>query len=906
MTYRKVFRLPKMAKGDRVLIEFEGAKQAAEVFVNGRSVVLSEDGITAFGADITSFLVEGQNTIEVHTDNDWGYRQRSTNSHYQWNNKNFNVNYGGLTKNVRLHIVPAVHQTLPLYSSMHTTGQYIYATNFDMARHAADIHAETQVVNTSEQSVKTHLSVAIEDRDGNIVARFEGSETTIPAGQTVSLSASKRVGDLHFWSWGYGYLYKVRTTVGTDEVTTVTGFRQTAYEQGAVWLNGRAIHMHGYAQRSTNEWPGVGNCVPAWLADYGNQLCVDGGGNLVRWMHITPSKQEIESCDRVGLIQAMPAGDAEADVSDIRWTHRVEVMRDAIIYNRNNPSILFYECGNKGITREHYLEMKALRDEFDPHGGRAIGSREMLDIFESEYGGEMLYVNKSATRPMWMMEYCRDEGYRKYWNSWSYPFHPQGQGPLYRNAPADAYNHNSDELAVELVRRWYDYWLERPGTSSTVCAGGAKIIFADTQTHCRGEMNYRTSGVVDAMRIPKDAFFTHQVMWDGWVDDLRPHVYIMGHWNYQEGEKLPTVYVVSNEGEPNLLINGTPVDVNPEPLYHFLYAYRNLPYQAGRIEARTAHASYAIETTGEPAALRLTPIVNPAGWKADAADVALVEYEVVDAQGRRCPLDDRAVTFSLQGPAEWRGGIAQRQMWKPGDGPQHQSDNMAFSTTLPVEAGVNRVMLRSMRAAGPIMLTAKADGLSEATLTLHTVPFKSTDGLSLQMPTDGVAGNLSRGETPSTPSFTQSGRDISIKSAIAGCRNETIVYTYDGNERTTWASDGKLENAWITFRLAEKRPVAELVMKMGDWRNKSYPVEVVANGKVVWRGNTPKSLSYIHIPLSDVVADELTVRLVGATYDGDAFGAVRELDSKNDDKTARGGTILRIVEAQFVEHIKAI
>ena len=117
-------------------------------------------------------------------------------------------------------------------------------------------------------------------------------------------------------------------------------------------------------------------------------------------------------------------------------------MRDAIIYNRNNPSILFYECGNKGISREHMIEMKAIRDQYDPFGGRAIGSREMLDIREAEYGGEMLYINKSEHHPMWATEYCRDEGLRKYWDEYSYPFHKEGDGPLHRNQPATDYNHN--------------------------------------------------------------------------------------------------------------------------------------------------------------------------------------------------------------------------------------------------------------------------------------------------------------------------------------------------------------------------------------------------------------------------------------------------------------------------------
>ncbi len=125
---------------------------------------------------------------------------------------------------------------------------------------------------------------------------------------------------------------------------------------------------------------------------------VEANANLVRWMHVTPWKQDVESCDHVGLIQAMPADDAEKDCTDVRREQRKALMRDAIIYNRNNPSILFYECGNESISRE------------------------------SEYGGEMLYINKSAHHPMWAMEYCRDEELRKYWDDYSYPFHKDGEG----------------------------------------------------------------------------------------------------------------------------------------------------------------------------------------------------------------------------------------------------------------------------------------------------------------------------------------------------------------------------------------------------------------------------------------------------------------------------------------------
>ena len=563
--YRKTFFLTENGElrtlTSKFFIEFEGARQGADVWVNGQKVGFSDNGVMAFGFDITPFVKEGENVIAVRCDNSWTYRDRIRNNRYQWNDNNFNANYGGLPKNVWLHVTGKLYQTLPLYSNLGTTGVYVYATNFDIPGRKAMICVESQVKNDDNRAHAFRLQVVVKDVDGQEVARFYGADELLPPGQTVLVKAAAQVANLHFWSWGYGYLYTVETSLvadgsAVDEVATRTGFRKTAFKDGKIWLNDRVMMVHGYAQRTSNEWPGVGISVPAWLSDYSNGLMVESGANMVRWMHVTPWKQDVESCDRVGLPQAMPAGDAEKDVEGPRWEQRTALMRDAIIYNRNNPSILFYESGNESISREHMLEMKAIRDQYDPCGGRAIGSREMLDIDEAEYGGEMLYINKSKKHPMWAMEYCRDEGLRKYWDEQSYPYHKEGDGPLYRGNPALEYNHNMDQFAVEMVRRWYDYWRERPATGTRVSSGGVKIVFSDTNTHHRGEKHYRTSGVVDAMRIPKDAFFVHQVMWNGWVEPEEPRTYIVGHWNYDNSQLRKPVYVVSTADSVELFLNG--------------------------------------------------------------------------------------------------------------------------------------------------------------------------------------------------------------------------------------------------------------------------------------------------------------------------------------------------------------
>ena len=447
--YRKRFTLPESAAGQRVVVEFEGCRLAADVVVNGKAVGYSENGVMAFGFDITDYLVDGENLIEVKTDNSWNYREREYNASLQWNSKNFYSNYGGLNKNVWLHVLPKIHQTLPIYSNLGTTGVYVYAKDFDIAARKATICVESEVQNDGTAIVKDALKVIVTDMDGQTVATFEGGESTLtPFSKRSVLKAEQTVSGLHFWSWGYGYLYKVKTVVASDTVTTVTGFRKTEFKDGIFYLNDRAMMVHGYAQRTTNEWPGAGSAVPAWVSDLSNDMFVKSGGNVVRWMHVCPWKQDVESCDRVGLIQAMPAGDAEGDSKGRQWTCRKEVMRDAIIYNRNAPSIIFYECGNHGISREHMQEMQAIRNQYDPNGGRAMGSREMLDIDEAEYGGEMLYINKSKTKPVWMMEYCRDEGARAFWNSWSYPYHQQGYDQLYYNYQANGTEKQFDHISA--------------------------------------------------------------------------------------------------------------------------------------------------------------------------------------------------------------------------------------------------------------------------------------------------------------------------------------------------------------------------------------------------------------------------------------------------------------------------
>lgn len=120
--------------------------------------------------------------LAVRIDNAWDYREKFTNTKFQWNDRNFNANYGGITKNVKLHAAGKLYQTLPLYSTLGTTGVYIYAQDFDIAGKTARITAESQVRNEHPTAQTFEYEVVLKETDGTVVKTFKGYPCTITPG----------------------------------------------------------------------------------------------------------------------------------------------------------------------------------------------------------------------------------------------------------------------------------------------------------------------------------------------------------------------------------------------------------------------------------------------------------------------------------------------------------------------------------------------------------------------------------------------------------------------------------------------------------------------------------------------------------------------------------------------------
>ncbi|HEY2827215.1 MAG TPA: DUF4982 domain-containing protein, partial [Pirellulales bacterium] len=529
------------------------------------------------------------------------------------------------------------------------------------------------------------------------------------------------------------------------------------------------VWLTGYAMRSANDWPGLGGAYPDWMHDFTLAMLRLSNANYVRWMHVAPQRADSDACDRLGIVQVCPAGDKERLVTGRQWDQRAEVMRDTMIFYRNSPSIFFWEAGNTIVTPEQMQQMVQMRKKLDPHGGRVMGTRDndQPDANKaltpvSEYYGVMIgqapqtdritsddifrgySISRRDKAPLIETEDFRDEAGRNIWDDFSPPhfgFKPK-TGQM-GGRPVDTWHWNSETFALAGAARYTSYVRNRIDNTDPAHAKWSaycSIYFADSDADGRQQGSYvlRVSGKVDGVRIPKSLYYVSRVM-----QSEQPDIHIIGHWNYPSDTKK-TIYVAASHCDSvELFVNGESLGTQNKPLRFvdhfgdkshasfsagddtgFIYAFENVVFAPGTIKAVATKdgkviAQQELQTAGEAKAIKLTLHTGPQGLHADGSDVALVDFEVVDDQGRRCPTDEARVDFSITGPAIWRGGVNAAKL---------ESTNNLY---LDTECGINRIAIRSTTTSGAITLTANRAGLQSATITIHSKPVDIQDGLTL-------------------------------------------------------------------------------------------------------------------------------------------------------------------------------
>lgn len=765
--YRKAFVAPEAWRGKKVFIEFQAVRQVADVYLNGTLLGTSKSGFVPFGFDLTPGLnIGATNVLALLCDNRFmkdpagegeslAQISAAVNTaipenvadlradQIPWNNPHWHPAHGGIYRDVLIYVTDPLHISLPLYSFLKTAGPYVYATG--ISEKSATFHCELPVQNEQTQPAYTTARVEVTDHNGKRVLTLEQTRSIAAAGgETFAFSGV--VQNSLLWESDFPHLYRITCSLIVkgqvmDSTEIPFGIRIVRFDRATGFsINGHHVKLHGWGQKPTDEWPGLGAAQPDWVHFYTLKQMKDAGANWVRWGHCAAGPSLIQTCDELGLMVEQPGVDGESDTRGAAWKVRADAFRDTLIYFRNDPSILIWEGGNQKVSLGHVQELRGLMDKWDAHGGRAYAHRRpdaidahYMDVDIGTEGGREI-----ASLPVVEGEYDREESPRRIWDDFS----PPNFG--YPEAKGQAYDLTSEQFAVNEITQ-YVQKLGAPGH-----CGGANWIFSDSTSGGRDAAEVaRASGEVDGVRLPKEAYYVCRVMFR---DDAQVH--IIGHWTYPAGTKK-NVYVAANADEVELLLNGKSLGRGTKS-DNYLFTFRNVQWEPGELkavayESSRAVATNSLRTAGAPVALKLTPISGPDGWVADGSDITLVDVEAIDEKGERCPTFQKRVDFAVEGPAVWRGGY--------NSGRAHSIDQ----PFLDLECGINRIALRSTRESGQVTLTAKCEGLRAAILVLNSKAFPAQDGFSLELPkmpaiivpktrNDSVLSKAAAPSHPSAPS----------------------------------------------------------------------------------------------------------------------------------------------------------
>jgi beta-galactosidase len=345
--YRKHFTLPTTYSGRQILLEFQGISYVAHFYVNGQLVGYNESSFGPSGIDITPYVVFGSdNVIAVDVNNNELYATVGYNGDGLPGGSPFNVDMGGINRDVTLHITDKAHLTKPLYRNLGTQGTYIFPTNIDTLNKTATINVQAEVKNDYTTSQTITCNSVVVDATGTQVLSLSGGSQTIAAGQTFVFDETANMTGVHFWDPSFPYLYQVYTiltlngqTVDVDEVTT--GFRTYVFNPSfGLEINGhpvypqrvRAAHIHGMARR------GYAGRLAERLRFPDDQERATR--TFMRAMQCAPHLEQVQAADRYGVVMVVPSAYSEDDQPDAnKWQEDLDIMRDNTIYFRNDPSV---------------------------------------------------------------------------------------------------------------------------------------------------------------------------------------------------------------------------------------------------------------------------------------------------------------------------------------------------------------------------------------------------------------------------------------------------------------------------------------------------------------------------------------------------------------------------------------
>jgi beta-galactosidase len=704
--YRKHFRLDSSQEGQKVEIQFDGVYDNSEVWINGQFVGRRPYGYIPFNYDLTPFLkFGGENVLSVRVDH-----SRFADSRWYTGS--------GIYRHVRLHITKPLH--------IATWG--IVVTTPKVSTNSASVHVETTLINDDQSKRDFTLESDLIDTDGQVVAT-QISTSNLAAGASTPIKQDIHIDHPTLWSPDSPVCYTVRSRVLSgsnvdDEQLTPFGVRTLKFDPNlGILLNGQSIKLKGVCIH--HDAGSIGAAVPDEVLERRLRLLKEMGVNAIRTSHNPPAPEMLDMCDRLGFLVMEEAFDeftpgknkwvqgwnvgqpSKFGYSEYfnEWSHRD--IQDMVRRDRNHPSVIMWSIGNEIDYANDPFSHPVLGSNYRPQNPRA----ENLVILAKPLVAAIKEIDQTrpVTAALANIGMSDAVGLPDLLDVVGYNYQESRYAADHQKYPKRVM-YGSENLHT------YDAW---ESVKSTPYISGQ---FLWTGIDYLGEARVwpnraNGAGLLDMCGFKKPLGWFRQSLWSE-----KPMVYICAsssagskveeNWNWPPKSTV-SVSSYTNCSQVRLSLNGT--DLGTKSLSDAIDGVLTwaVPFQPGALKAEGLSdgkvvATYTMQTNGPADHIELIP--DKTSMSSDGNEICHVEFRIEDANGNRIPSAGNAVTFAVSGPATVLGiGNGDLNDSQPGTGLTHRAYE-----------GRGLAILQSTTDAGTITVTATADGLSPATITITT------------------------------------------------------------------------------------------------------------------------------------------------------------------------------------------
>lgn len=716
-----------IGKTEKAELLFDGAMSEPVVYVNGREAGYWAYGYNAFRVDITPFVKEGENKIEVNLKN--------VEESSRW------YPGGGLYRPVKL--------ILKNKTSINDWGTYMRTLNADVEKAAISVDTQIDGVDSSD-----NLAVEVSIMNPKGYVEIAG-HSDVGANGMVHLDMQMKKPQL--WSPESPFLYKMVTRLYRDnrlidEQTQNVGIRTLSYtKENGFQLNGISRKFKGVCLH--HDLGPLGAAVNKAALIRQAKILKDMGCDAIRTSHNMPSAMQMEVYDSLGLMVMAESFDMwiypKCKNGYARffkeWSDKD--MENLVLNHRNHPSLVMWSIGNEipeQWSEEGVKISKRLQDichRLDPsrpvtqgmdraEAALKSGFAQVMDIPGFNYRVHK-YDNNIKQLPVGFLlgsetaSTVSSRGVYKFpvkISNWA--TYPDGQCSSYDTEYCSWSNLPEADFFMQDERSW--------SIGQFVWTG---FDYLGEPTPYDGYWPSRSSyfGICDLAGLPKDRFYLYRSQWN--TEDHTIH--LLPHWTWKDRKgKVTPVYCYTDHPSAELFVNGksqgrltkkstlqpssstSEKAMNEELLDRYRLRWNDVKYEAGELRVVVFDkegkqvGEQVLRTAGKPVALKLE--VDRKEIKADGEDLAFVTVSLVDANGVEIPDASDELLFEVEGAGIFKAACnGDATSLEPFTQPQ-----------MKLFSGKLVLLIQSTEQKGSIKLTVKDQDnqqIPNASLTLSTM-----------------------------------------------------------------------------------------------------------------------------------------------------------------------------------------